>query len=179
LAALVRRAPLRRTVMQTLGGDTMGWSRRPDYSRHTILVTLCCATVTIGVAVAGTIEDLKLSPESVAPQCSPVDGEYAISIQARTHYSMVEQYPPTLFKLPARKAYQSFVCSKAKSTLYYYEYATKDDLETARGFTESLIWGEKGPTREHPDLIIPFENVLVIISSRDPGFFKNALQKKR
>jgi tetratricopeptide (TPR) repeat protein len=129
--------------------------------------------VATGVTESGakTIEDVKLPPASLAPQCSSIDGEHAISLQATTHYGMVEKYPQTLFKPPGRKAYQSFDCSGAKSTIYYYEYASKEDLDHALGFTKGLIWGEGGRSSMHPEFILPIENVLVVISSRDAEFF--------
>ena len=111
---------------------------------------------------AKTIEEVKLSPASLAPDCSPIEGEHPVSIQATTHYSTVEKTPIQSIR-PARKSYQSFSCSGMNSTIYYYEYPTAKDLEGALGFTKALIWGEGGRTSMHPEMILPIENVLVII----------------
>ncbi len=130
------------------------------------------------VALALTLDNVKLDPKAVAPACTAIDGEHAVSIQAATHYATVEKAPAILFKPPTRKAYQSFECGGVKSTIYFYEYASKADLDAARGFTEGQIWGGKGPTAEHPEIIIARDNVLVIISSRDPSVFRKHLEKQ-
>src|SRR2546428_3623136 len=127
-----------------------------------IFVSICTSLV-LGL----TLEDVKLEPKVLAPGCSPINGEHAVSLQAATHYATIEKAPAVLFKPPTRKAYQSFKCGGSKSTIYYYEYASKADLEAARGFTEGTIWGGKEPTADHPELIITRDNVLVVISSRD------------
>jgi len=121
--------------------------------------------------LAKTIEEVRLTPESLAPQCSPTEGEHAISLQATTHYAMVDSDLGSLFKPPARKAYQSFECSSAKSTIYYYEYATEDDLKPAMAFAKGFIWGEGGRSSMHPEYIFSIGNILVVISSRDAEFF--------
>lgn len=138
-----------------------------------ILVVLCRFP-----ALGITLEDVKLDPKALAPACSPTKGEYAVSLQAALHFATVDQAPRVLFKPPIRKTYQSFKCGAAKSTIYYYEYASKADLEAARGFVEGSIWGGKSPSEEHPELIIARDNVLVVISSRDPGSFKKHLEKQ-
>ena len=104
-----------------------------------------------------------------AQACSPIKGEYAISLQAALHYETVEQAPRVLFKPPISKTYQSFKCGAARSTIHYYEYESQAGLEAARGFVEGSIWEGKAPSHEHPELIIARDNVLVVISSRDPG----------
>jgi len=130
-------------------------------------------------ALGTTLEDVKLDPKALAPACSPIKGEFAISLQAALHYATVEKAPRVLFKPPIRKTYQSFKCGAAKSTIYYYEYESQASLEAARGFVEGSIWGGKAPSEEHPELIIARDNVLVVISSRDPGPFKEHLEKRR
>jgi len=145
-------------------------------ARHAArLLAICCLiALPDSHLLAKTIDDVRLSPANMAPQCSPIEGEHAISIQATTHYGMVESYPPALFKPPIRKAYQSFDCSDAKSTIYYFEYSTKEEMEKALAFTKGLVWGEGGRSTMHPEYIFPIDNVLVIISSRDAEFFANA-----
>jgi hypothetical protein len=133
-----------------------------------------CGSLVLGL----TLEDVKLDPKVLAPGCSPIKGEHPVSIQAATHYATVEKAPAVLFKPPRRKAYQSFKCASAKSTIYYYEYASVADLDAARGFTEGTIWGGEGPSAEHPELIIARDNVLVVISSRDPGIYKKHLGRQ-
>ncbi len=121
-----------------------------------------------------TLADVMLAPESLAPSCRPIKGDVGISIQARTHYATVEKTGAPLLKPPAHKALQSFACGEEKSTLYYYEYASKADLDAAIGYTKGVIWGEGGRSEMHPEYIFPIENVLVVISSRDAEYFANA-----
>ena len=121
-----------------------------------------------------TLADVMLAPPTLAPGCKPIKGEFAISIQARTHYSTVMKLPITLLKPPAHKDLQSFACGEAKSTLYYYEYDTKADLDAAIGYTKAFIWGDGGRSEEHPEYFLPIDNVLVVISSRDAEYFANA-----
>ena len=144
-------------------------------------VALLLAVVAGGgapVRAAGTpaksLADVMLAPEILAPDCKPIPGDFGISIQARSHYRVVDSVGAPLFKPPAHKALQSFACGKAKSTLYYYEYASKADLDGALGYTKGVIWGEGGRSEMHPEYIFPIQNVLVVISSRDAEYFANA-----
>ncbi|HUD72369.1 MAG TPA: tetratricopeptide repeat protein [Dongiaceae bacterium] len=121
-----------------------------------------------------TLADVMLAPESLAPECKPIKGDFGISIQARSHYGTVEKAPALLLKPPAHKTLQSFACGGAKSTIYYYEYASKAELDAALGYTKAFIWGEGGRSEMHPEYILPIENVLVVISSRDAEYFANA-----
>lgn len=121
-----------------------------------------------------TLADVRLAPELLAPACKPIKGDFGISIQARNHYGTVMKLPLTLLKPPAHKELQSFACGEAKSTLYYYEYESKTDLEGALGYTKAFIWGDAGRSEEHPEYFLPIDNVLVVISSRDAEYFANA-----
>lgn len=123
---------------------------------------------------AKSLAEVMLAPEILAPDCKPIKGDFGISVQARTHYSQVESTPASLFKPPVHKALQSFACGKAMSTLYYYEYASKADLDVAISFTKGFIWGEGGRSEMHPEYIFPIQNILVVISSRDAEYFANA-----
>src|SRR5262245_61363014 len=156
------------------GDDAMKSPVMPWWQNRALIAALYSVFALAGVAAdAKTIEDVKLSAASLAPECSPIEGEYPISIQATTHYRMANEYPMEAFR-PAHRSYQSFACSDKKSTIYYYEYATAKDLEGVIGFTKGLIWGEGGRSSLHLEFILPIENVLVIISSRDAEFFANA-----
>lgn len=150
-------------------------------ARHPVRVLVAGSILIVlsHVPVLGiTLEDVKLDPKALAPACSPTKGEYAVSLQAALHYATVDQAPRVLFKPPTRKTYQSFRCGAAKSTIYYYEYASKAELEAARGFVEGSIWGGKAPSEDHPELIIARDNVLIVISSRDPEPFRKRLERQ-
>ena len=130
------------------------------------VVALCSS----GIA-AKSIEDVMIDPGALEPDCTAIEGEHAVSLQAVTHYATVEQR--SLFgDPPDAKEYQSFDCGGTKSTIYYYQYRSKSDLKAAQPYTEGKIWGGDGPSRDHPELILTVDNLLVIISSPEPKFFK-------
>jgi tetratricopeptide (TPR) repeat protein len=134
------------------------------------------ATMATTAARALTMEEVELSAANLAPRCTPITTEHAVSIQAATLYRMVDDKQNTarLFNAPQRKIFQSFDCGREKTTIYYYEYATKGDLGLAIGFVKGFIWGEDNRTSLHPEMIFPAENVLIIVSSREPEYFANA-----
>jgi tetratricopeptide (TPR) repeat protein len=150
-------------------------------NRAALRIAVLLVTIVGGVAraraagiPAKTLADVMLAPESLAPACTSIKGDFGISIQARTHYRTVETTGAPILTPPAHKALQSFACEGAQSTLYYYEYASKADLEAALGYTKALIWGAAGRSEMHPEYFLPIENVLVVISSRDAEYFANA-----
>lgn len=148
---------------------------RLNWRKKAVLITALYSVLTLvgTVGQAKTMEEVKLSPALLAPECSPIEGEHAISIQAAVHYRMVDEDPTQAIR-PARKSYQSFSCSGKETTIYYYEYATAKDVESALGPVKALIWGEERRSSMHPEIILPIENVLVIISSREAEFFAYA-----
>jgi hypothetical protein len=158
--------------MQSIWGDQM-----PATVRTLLLAPFILALGAVA-ASARTIDDVKLDPQVVASRCTRIRGEFGISMQARIFYANVEKSPPVLSKPPTRKTFESFTCGGSKSTLYYYEYANATELGRAKSFAEGQIWGAGGPTKEHPELIIAIDNVLVVISSRQPEFFKKHLEKQ-
>lgn len=124
----------------------------------------------LGVA---TIEDMKVTTSALDGDCKLLDGEYYVSVQAGTLYDMISSPEMSgLMTAPAKKLYQSIQCKDSKGTIYYYEFSNKKDLQVARGFIEGFIWGEGGRTRMHPEIIIVEQNMLIVVSSRDPEELK-------
>jgi hypothetical protein len=76
------------------------------------------------------------------------------------------------------KRYQSFACRDVKSTIYYYEFATVEDLQRHLKGIKAVLWGESGPTDLHPELVLDMSNLLVVISSRRPEFFSTVLSHR-
>lgn len=127
-------------------------------------------------AAAKTLEQVMLQPAMLAPRCKPIEGEFAISMQARAFYAMAEKGEMTdLVPPPAHKAWQSFDCGGERSTIYYYEYRDEAEFQRAFAFAKGFIWGEGGRSAMHPEYLIPESNMLVVISSRDAEYFANAL----
>jgi tetratricopeptide (TPR) repeat protein len=145
------------------------------HSRGLLILLTCWFSVAAHSKVlAKSIDEVKLTPESLAPSCSAVQGEHPISVQAATLYAMVgTPNPMNLLDSVLHKDYQSFACSGAESTIYYYEFDTKDAVDEALVFVKPLIWGEGGRSSMHPEFIFSIENILIVISSRDAEFFAN------
>jgi len=86
------------------------------------------------------------------------------------------------FPVPKRKQYQSFVAEGGEEgTVFVYEYET-DDLGLVTSFLEPILWGEGGPSEDHPEEIIVQGKMLWIISfpRGDPAaeWYKDRLRKK-
>jgi hypothetical protein len=139
-----------------------------------ITLSLC-----VGNLAAATIGDLKVTASSLGNDCKFIEGEYPVSIQAATLYPMITDTYSRLFKPPVQKYFQSIECSNKKGTIYYYQYANLAELESARNFIESLIWGGGGPSKKHPELIESVQNVLLIISSHDPQTLKKLVNNPK
>lgn len=131
--------------------------------------------VVMPAAHALNIETVMIEPAELGAQCKSVNGEFAVSMQASTHYSMAKD-KALLGAPPEKTMYQSFDCRGRKSTIYYYQYRTKKDRKRAQAFAKGLIWGGDGPSRLHPELILAKDNVLIVISSKDPKTFKQRLR---
>lgn len=143
----------------------------PFHRIGTVLATMVSAFLWAGPLHAATIEGVRLSPDALAPACSPIEGEYPVSIQAATFYAT----GATLMKglAPADKGMQSFACAGEKSTLYYYAYPDPQVLDQAQAFAKPFIWGDRRSSM-HPEFIMPIENVLIVISSRHAEYFAYA-----
>ena len=126
-------------------------------------------------AEAATIQELLLNPHKLKG-CSEITGEHAVSVEASTHYASAEDVP-TAGAPVWSKRYQSFECDGAASTIYYYQYPTQIDVERAQSAIEALIWNGAEPTAEHPELIFAVDNVLVVVSSENPKYFKKQILK--
>lgn len=121
------------------------------------------------------IDDVLIKPQRVADSCKPIDGQYPVSIQAGMHYEMVggKKY---IGAAPQKKRLQSFSCSGEKNTIYYYQYASRKQVESMLGFVEALIWGEGGRSRLHPEIITTKDNILIVISGKNPEYFEQLIR---
>ena len=114
-----------------------------------------------------TIQEVMLDPESVSPECVPIDGEHGYSIQAHTEYAL--DLTADMHEVPLLdKALQSFRCGNHKGTVYYYEYHRLANMHRLRETTGQLIWGGRKPNSHHPERIFTIQNIVVVVSSRKP-----------
>lgn len=136
------------------------------------LVVTCGAFAVPGAA---TVQELLLNPHKLKG-CSVINGEHAVTTEASTHYAMAEDVPTS--GAPVwDKRYQSFDCEGATSTIYFYQYPTRRDVERAQGPIEAMIWGSDEPSDDHPELIFAIDNILIVVSSEDPKYFKKQILK--
>lgn len=134
--------------------------------RHTIGAAIMLSLMSGSLLHATTIDEVKISASALGPNCRFIDGDYAVSMGARTLYEMINNSQLTaLMSPPAKKLHQSVACGNDKGTVYYYEYSSTTDLDLARGFVEGLVWGKGGRSSLHPERILSKENVLLVISS--------------
>ena len=142
-----------------------------------------CILVLGGSAVPGfslTIREVKIAPFEVDGVCQAIDGEHPVSIQAGVQYRMSGEDDAgiALYGDPGTKEFQSFECGETKATIYYYEYGSKDELSKRLGGIKAVLWGEPGPTTLHPELVVPLDNVLAVVSSRNPQFLAALLSHR-
>jgi len=148
---------------------------------HLIMGFLLASMATALPVWSLTLEDVMIDPSEVDKVCQSIPGEHGVSMQARIQYRMLMNDSASASALeilngkPVNKMLQSFQCGDVKSTLYYYEYASKEELAANIAGTKTYLWGESGPTQMHPELILDVDNVLVVVSSKQPGLFANIL----
>ena len=119
-------------------------------------------------ATAATIKDLTLVPGKLPAGCQAADGKYPVDIQTAMLYDDYQIYKSLMPDL-ADKGYQSFECDHDKATLFFFHYKSPEDRAKAEKGIRPLLWGEPNPSREHPELIKSYDNVLVVISTRKSG----------
>lgn len=148
-----------------------------------ILIARCASAIAATDNVAGSkpaqlsIEDVNISVQQLAAGCKFIKDERYVSTQAHMLYTMVNT--PNIVKLlkpPVRQSLQSIQCGKIAGTIYYYEYSDLSDANTARGFIEGLVWGGAAPTSMHPELILGQNNMVVVISAREPEAFRKLVR---
>lgn len=97
--------------------------------------------------------------------CSPIAGDYAVSMQASTAFG-----PSGMVKMMAGEGLkdmhrQSFQCGSQKVGFFAYEYVTPDKAKGAESIVGAFIWGPGGRSSEHPERIKAKANTVIVISS--------------
>lgn len=97
--------------------------------------------------------------------CSPIAGDYAVSMQASTAFG-----PSGMVKMMAGEGLkdqhrQSFQCGSQKVGFFAYEYITPDKAKSAEMIIGAFIWGPDGRSSEHPERIKAKANTVIVISS--------------
>jgi hypothetical protein len=127
-----------------------------------VLAALLTPVVRSQTTAAST---LGLRPEQVPTDCKTVDGYFPVDIQTAILWDKTDLYK-SLIPLPIAKNAQSFACQGDKGTVYSFQFGDEAKRKTAGAFIKPLLWGEPGPTAEHPELVLEAGEVLTVVSFR-------------
>jgi hypothetical protein len=108
---------------------------------------------------------LGLTAEQVPSDCKIVDGSFPVDIQTAILWDKTDLYK-SLISLPIDKNAQSFSCAGDRGTVYSFQFADEAKRKTAAAFIKPLLWGEPGPTPDHPELVLEAGAVLTVVSFR-------------
>jgi hypothetical protein len=108
-----------------------------------------------------------LSPGAVPADCKIVEGNYPVDIQTAILWDKTDLYK-SMIPLPIAKTAQSFACRGEKGTVYFFRYADEASRKSAGAFLKGLLWGEPGPTADHPELVLEAGDVLIVVSFQKP-----------
>jgi hypothetical protein len=110
---------------------------------------------------------LGLKPEQIPAACKTVDGYFPVDIQTAILWDKTDLYK-SVMPLPASKNAQSFTCQGNKGTVYFFQFGNEADRKTAATFIKPLLWGESGPTADHPEVVLEIGDVVSVVSFRRP-----------
>jgi hypothetical protein len=130
--------------------------------------SLVVLTVVLGPALRAQAigsSVLRLSPERIPTNCKIIDGYFPVDIQTAILWDKTDLYK-SLIPPPVAKSAQSFACDGDKGTVYSFQFGDEAKRKTAAAFIKPLLWGESGPTTEHPELVLEAVEILRIVSFR-------------
>jgi hypothetical protein len=108
---------------------------------------------------------LGLKPEQIPTDCKAVDGYFPIDIQTAILWQKTDLYK-SVMPIPVSKNAQSLTCQGNKGTVYFFQFASEADRKTAAAFIKPLLWGESGPTADHPELVLELGDIVSVVSFR-------------
>ena len=106
-----------------------------------------------------------LKPDQIPADCKAVDGYFPIDIQTAILWQKTDLYK-SVMPLPVSKTAQSFTCQGNKGTVYFFQFGSEADRKTAAAFIKPLLWGESGPTQDHPELVLEVGDIVSVVSFR-------------
>jgi len=132
--------------------------------------TVACLIVLLLLGLVGQSQTaaptaLSLKPEQIPADCQAVDGRFPVDIQTSILWDKPDLYK-SLIPLPIAKYAQSFTCHDDKGTVFFFQFGSNADHERAGAFIKPLLWGESGPTTDHPELVLEAGNLLTVVSFR-------------
>jgi len=139
------------------------------------------------------IDAILVQPAELPATIKFVEGMPSASRQPRSYFETPDPaklmgdrpMPPVLksfFPKPKRKKCQSFAAEKGVAgSVFLFEFA-EEDLEGARAFFPSYLWGGRGRTPQHPEELIVHGKLVWILSfpRGDPAaeWYKERLRRK-
>ena len=141
-----------------------------------LLTSLLYCSMSFGQTI--TVDSLKIKPETISQEHTVLKELKCQSIQSKLLYDDPSMYSFIIGNLK-EKGFQTFAFEGQTGSILYFIF----DKETnaSKGFIEGLLWGGSKPTKEHPEEIITYGNVLIIISypykSTSTTYFKKVLTK--
>jgi hypothetical protein len=131
-------------------------------------------------AHALTFDELLIDKDEVAGVCEFIEGEHPVSMQASVQFDMSgkDEAGINTYGNPKQKQFQSLSCGGTDATVYYYEFASKEELDQRLPALKAVLWGEKGPTPVHPEEVIATDQFLIVVSSRKPDFLVSLLSHR-
>jgi hypothetical protein len=108
---------------------------------------------------------LGLKPEQIPAECKAIDGYFPVDLQTAILWEKTGLYK-SVIPLPVSKNAQSFLCQGNKGTVYFFQFGNEADRKTAAAFIKPLLWGESGPTADHPELVLEVGDVVSVVSFR-------------
>jgi hypothetical protein len=133
-------------------------------SSPTLIVLLALLTPAVHSQTTAA-SGLGLRPEQVPADCRTVDGYFPVDIQTAILWEKTDLYK-SLIPLPIARNAQSLACQGDKGTVYSFQFADEAKRKTAAAFIKPLLWGESGPTAEHPELVLEAGDDLSVVSFR-------------
>jgi hypothetical protein len=111
---------------------------------------------------AVTLEALTVAAKELPKGLALVEGEHCVSVQASTLFKSPEQ--SGILPKPVATSCQSFAKGKeTPGSLLVLQY-DEPLPEGSRGFVQGLIWGEEGPTAQHPEEIFFSGDFMIVLS---------------
>ena len=101
----------------------------------------------------------------------PRDEDYTVSVQAHNLYEMDFMFLTLGWQVLNKECF-SMQCGPDAVTIYVYQFESETTCRLALCFVEGLIWGEEGPSRLHPELVLRNKDAIVVLSGTSPKAFK-------
>ncbi|RZJ65425.1 MAG: hypothetical protein EOO50_13970 [Flavobacterium sp.] len=103
-------------------------------------------------------EKIKLFESEIPSGYKLTNTMQCISIQACTFYKNPEMYSAIIGKLKSKDV-QNFENKKDGGSIMYFEFEKNFEMES---FLQSLLWGGKKATKEHPEQILIKDKIVII-----------------